>query len=235
MSDLEIWKAIWEIRYPASALLFDKRGEIATKWQWKSDLTEWRISNNQVTVHNKSNSSFLRAGHVAIVVVVEQPTSYKDFCEQAANFSIDTLELLKIHKIDRIGLRLLQLAERKSFKTLVAKMRKDLYKLNDDDWGVLGGYPEDIAFHLTLNFGDTRANFKLGPMEQEQLSMHFESDNIKSKLPSASLFLDFDLFRVEPKLYPKSYRKDLREFLQSGGEKVLQMSADFVDRYGGFE
>jgi hypothetical protein len=235
MSDIKIWKAIWEIRYPASATLFDKRGEIATKWQWQSDLTEWRIGNNQVTIHNKSNSTFLRASYFSIVVVMEDPKNFRDFCKQASDFSTDTLESLNIRKLDRVGLRLIQLAERQKFNVLVTKIRKHLYKLNDDDWDVLGGYPEDIGFPLTLNLGDNKANFNFGPMERGQLAMHFESEEVKNKLPSVALFLDFDLFQPEPKLFPKSYRKEIREFLKSGGEQIQRISSDFVGRFGGFE
>ncbi len=235
MHNLEIWKAIWEVRYPASAALFDKRGQIAAKWQWKSDLTEWRIGHNQVTIHNKSNSTYLRAGHFSIVVVMEQPESFRDFCDQAANFSIDTLELLNIQKLDRVGLRLIQIAERQKFGALVTKIRKQLYRLNDDDWNIFGGYPEDVGFPLTLNLGDNRANFNFGPMEKEQLAPHFESDTVKNELPPVALFLDFDLFQTEPKIYPKSYRKEIREFLKSGGKQIQKTTASFIDRFGGFE
>ncbi len=235
MSNLELWKAIWEVRYPATASLFDKRGAIATRWQGHLDLTEWQIAPNRVKIFNKSNTTVLRVGHLALGVVAEKPARYNEFCELASGFSTYILEMLNIGKIDRIGLRLIQIVERKSFKALVSKMRKRLYNLQDEEWKVLGGYPEDIGLPFTLKLAENMANFSLGPMRREQLEGFFESKEIKEQLPATVLFLDFDLYRASPKITLKAREKDLKEFLKSGGEQILDMSANFVEQCGGFE
>jgi hypothetical protein len=234
MSDLKVWKAMWEIRYPHAPRLFDNRGAIAARWMGQSDLTDWRISNNRVEIYNGSNSTFLRVGLQAIAVVMEFPERYTDFCEQATTFSVETMKTLDVRKIDRIGLRLLLIAERKNFKALVNSMREQLYRLEDDDWKVLGGYPQDVGFPLTLNVEDKTASFMLRPMEKDRLVGHFESNEVKEKLPAVALFLDFDLYEIEPRLHPKSFQKDLSAFLRSGGELIQDMSNRFVAQYGGF-
>jgi hypothetical protein len=234
MNDLKIWKMILEIRYPAAATLFDSRGKIAAKWQWTSDLTEWQISNNQVSIHNKTNTTFLNTGFRNTSVVIELPENYKAFCNQASEFSVWVLETLQVKKIERIGLRIIQVAKRQHFKLLLSKMRESLLALTDDDWNILGGQPEDIAMPLTLALGSNRANFNIGPMRVEQLATFFEAKEVKDKLPSVALFLDFDLYKDDPDFSPETYREQLDNFLRVGSEQILDISSKLVDRYGGF-
>ncbi|MEK7310895.1 MAG: hypothetical protein AAB382_02880 [Chloroflexota bacterium] len=235
MNDLKIWKAILEIRFPAAASIFDSRGKIAAKWQWTSDFSEWQISNNQVTIHNKANTTFLRAGFRNVVIVMEMPQNYKAFLNQALDFSTWTLDTLQVKKAERIGLRLIQIAERKHFKLLVSTMRQRLFRLSDEDWSVIGGHPEDIGLPLTLSLGENKANFSLGPMKKEQLVDLFESSEVKDKLPLVALFLDFDLYQHDPKALIELSQESLSLYLKSGGEQILDLSAKFVSRFGGFE
>jgi len=234
MTDLVIWKAIWEIRYPPAFTLVDKKGEIATRLQRMPDMKQWRISDTEVAFTNGTNTMSLIVALGRTAVVMEGPRRYGDFCDPAADLSIEMLNTLSVQRIGRLGLRLIQIAERKNFKALLAKMREQLYTLEAGDWDIIGGYPQGMAVSLTLDLAENRANFILAPMEKEQLTSFFESKQVSAELPSAGLLLDFDLYRTEPKLFPKSYKKDLRDFLISGGEQVQDMSARFVDRYGGF-
>ncbi len=235
MTDLKIWKIIFDIKYPAAASLFDNRGKIATKWQWSSDLTEWRISNNQVSIYNKSSTTFLNAGFKNTSVVMELPESHTQFSNQASDFSAWVLDLLQIQKIDRVGLRFIQLSKKQHFKLLMAKMREKLLALSEDDWESLGGYPEDIGLPLTLVLGDNRANFTLGPMKSDQLANYFESKDVKGKLPSAAVFLDFDLYRAEPNFSVETRSKDIDDYLKIGSQQILDISDKFLTRFGGFK
>ncbi|MBN1450603.1 MAG: hypothetical protein JW963_06270 [Anaerolineales bacterium] len=235
MTDLKIWKIVFEIRYPAAANLFDNRGRIAAKWQWTSDLTEWRISNNQVSIYNKSGTTFLNAGFKNTSVVMELPESHAHFSNQASQFSTWVLDLLEVKKIDRIGLRFIQLSKKQHFKLLVTKMREKLFALSEDDWNSLGGYPEDIGLPLTLVVGDNRANFTLGPMKSDQLANYFESKDVKGKLPSVALFLDFDLYRTEPNFSIETRSKEISDYLKAGSQQILDISDKFLSRYGGFK
>lgn len=235
MSALTIWKIILEIKYPAAATLFDSRGKIAAKWQWTSDLTEWRISNNQVSIHNKSGATFLNAGFKSTSVVMELPESHTVFCDQASEFSSWVLETLQVKEIERIGLRFIQLAKRQHFKLLVSKMREGLLRLTDDDWTILGGHPEDIGILLTLVLNENRANFTFGPMRAEQLVNYFEAKEVKDKIPTVAVFLDFDLYRNNPDFSPETYREQLSNFLKSGSQQILDISSRFIDRHRGFK
>jgi len=235
MTDLKIWKIVFEIRYPAAANLFDNRGKIASKWQWTSDLSEWRISNNQVSVHNKSGTTFLNAGFKNTSVVMELPENHTLFSDRALEFSTWVLDLLQTKSIDRVGLRIIQLAKRQHFKLLVSKMREKLFGLDEEGWTSLGGYPEDLALPLTLALGENKANFTLGPMKSDQSVNFFESNDVKGKLPSVAVFLDFDLFRSEPNFPSETRSKNLGDFLKLGSQQILDISDKFLDRYGGFK
>jgi hypothetical protein len=235
MTDLKIWKIIFDIRYPAAANLFDNRGKIATKWQWTSDLTEWRISNNQVSIHNKSGTTFLNAGFKNTSVVMELPESHTQFSNLASEFSTWVLDLLDVKKIDRVGLRFIQLAKKQHFKLLVTKMREKLLALSEEDWESLGGHPEDIGLPLTLSLGDSKANFTVGPMKSDQLANYFESNDVKRKLPSVAVFLDFDLYKNEPNFSLGTQSKEISEYLKSGCQQILDISDKFLARYGGFK
>ena len=235
MDDLKIWKIILEIRYPAAAILFDSRGKIAARWQWTSDLTEWRISNNQVSIHNKSGTTFLNAGFKNTSVVMELPESHTVFCNQAEEFSSWVMETLQVKRIERIGLRFIQIAKRQRFKLLLSKMREKLLGLTDDDWAILGGHPEDMSIPLALALNEYRANFTLGPMRAEQLVSYFEANEVKEKLPAVALFLDFDLYKNDPDFSPQTYCENFGDFLKSGGQQILDISSRFVDKHGGFK
>lgn len=235
MNDLKIWKIVFEVRYPAAALLFDNRGAIASKWQWTSDLTEWRISNNLVTLHNKSNTTVLNTGFKQTSVVMELPESSALFCNRASEFSSWVLDTLRIKNIERVGLRFIQVAKRQHFKLLVSKMRENLFNMREDEWALLGGPPEDIAVPLTLALGENKANVTLGPMKAEQLTDFFESAEVKSKIPEVALFFDFDLYRSNPDFSSDSYEEKIGSFLKTGSQQIIEISSQFVEKYGGFK
>lgn len=235
MGDLKIFKAICEIRYPSSARLFDNRGYFATSWQGKYDLTEWKISQNQVIIHNKSDSTSLQVNYRSSVAVVEMPENFNKFRHLATDFLCDVLDTLQVTQIDRIGLRLILVAEREKFKVLVRKLSQSLYSINDNQWEKLGGVPEDISLPLTLSIGERKANFILGPMDKEELSTHFTSRDVKDILPDVAIFVDFDLFEHNIRLVPKSRKNDIRLFIEDSGKTIEKMSNEFIDEFEGFK
>lgn len=235
MNDLKVWKAIFEVRFPATASLFDKRGAIATRWQWQEDFTEWQISNNQVTIHNKPNTKFLRVGLGNAVTICEEPEGLQAFKERAEDFTCGILDLMQPKQIERVGLRVIRLATRKHFKLLASNMRKRLFTLTDDDWAIVGGPPHDLAFPLILSFGEDKANFMIGPMLKEQLVSYFDSTEVKDKLPESVLFVDFDMYRENLSVAEAEQRAFLHQFIHAACDKAISTGDAFVDRYGGFQ
>jgi hypothetical protein len=235
MNDLKTWKIIFEVRYPTAALLLDHRGKIASQWQWSHDLSEWRIANNQVFIHNKSGTIVLIAGLRGLSVTMELPESHDIFNSLAVDFASSVLTLLEIKSLDRVGFRTIQIAPRKHFKLLASKMTQNLYGLSDEDWKIFGGPPEDIGFPLILKLGENRANFNAGPMRDTQLGNLFESPTVKAKLPKAVLSVDFDIFQDNPRFIPANAHKDFSNFLKTGMRQVLDISEKFMERYGAFQ
>jgi hypothetical protein len=234
MSNLKIWKAISEVRYPPAATLFDNRGRIAAAWQFHDDLSEWRIANNQVVIYNPSKSRLLMAGFANSAISEELPRNYRLFSDLAADFSCQVIETLQIQKISRLGIRLVYMAERKGFKGLVRKIGKRLYRLEDEEWEIFGGFPEDIGFPLTLKLGQYKANFRFGPMEKEEYKQEnlFESESTLEKVPSVSIFIDFDLYRLDPT--GNSPESLIRDFLDEGGTVIEGIVAKFSEHFGEF-
>lgn len=230
VNEFRLWKAIWEVRYPAAGLLFDKRGAIATKWQFQEDLSEWRISSNQVVVHNLSKTKLLLANLGRVSVAEELPKNYKAFSNLAFAFTSDVLDIIEVSKISRVGLRLLFISPSKSFKGLVRKIGRKIYRLDEQDWNILGGFPEDIALPLVLQIGENKANFKFGPMEKEQYQRDeiFSTEEALQEISPVSLFIDFDLFKLDP--IGKSRDTMLKEFLNIGGSQIQ----DTVSKFRGY-
>jgi hypothetical protein len=166
---------------------------------------------------------------------MERPQSPDIFCDLAPKFLLDTLNILNVRKINRFGLRIIQLLEGINFDKLVTNMRQKLYSLQDNDWDILGGHPVDVGFPLTLSLGDNKANFNMEPMRKEQLLKLFESPATKKGLPHVSLVVDFDLYITSPRVSPKGYDKFLSDFITSATKEIQDKSARFVDHYGGFE
>lgn len=236
MSNLKTWKVIYEIRYPAASLLFDNRGKIASNWQWQFDLSEWKIGNNQVTIHNKKNTKILEAGFKNTTITIDDPGSLPEYQKLATDFLSNTLELLQVKKIERIGMRYILAARYQQFKPLLNKMKNSLFSLNNDDWGVFGDEIDDIGFPLTLSFADgLKANFRMGPMKNDQLQSYFDSEDIKKRVPQVAIFIDFDLFKSSPNFNSEKYNQEIKDFIAKGNDKIIEISGNIIQRFGGFK
>ena len=45
--------------------------------------------------------------------------------------------------------------------------------------------------------------------DHKHLRSYLESGSVKSTLPSSVIFFDMDLYQLEPKIFPKEYKKDV--------------------------
>jgi hypothetical protein len=233
MSDLRLWKVVLEVRFPHAATLFDNRGKIAAKWRGQFDLTDWRISQNHVTLYNKRNDIALNVGLQNIAIILEMPKSFETFQKLAIDFCVWTLDTLNVIAINRIGLRMIQIARRKNFKNLVNKT-KQLYTLNDNDWQLFEGQIEDVGFPLTLNFGDKKANFNFGPMQSTQLANYFESRAIIHELPSVSILIDIDIYQNDPDTPAEKYHDFIDNYIRTCQDQIIGITNKFLGRFGGF-
>lgn len=236
MSELMLAKTIWQLRFPASELLLDYRGRIASEWKGKDGLSEWRIGINSVLIHNSPSSLHLYADTKELSAKSEMAITEKEFQQLAVDFTLNTLEIIQPEKITRVGLRFIFLLPHDNFRALVNKMRSKLYRLSTEDWGIFGGLPEDIgSISLILPSEDKKINFSTGPMEKAQLIEHFESAEARAKLPATSIFIDIDVYKTEPKWHRKSYPKHALDFISQGYEESRRIAYNYIMKFEGFK
>lgn len=232
---LSTWKTIWQVRFPSAAMLLDNRGNIAARWQHRlEDLTEWTIGTNQLSIHDKANTMLLRVELRAVTVVVESTERQSQFGDLATEFTFDMLDILKVRKIERVGLRLLRCSERSNFKAISNLIRRRFFNLSDDEWQLFGQHPDDIGMPLVFRYDDSTLNWHFGPMEKAQLETYFESAEVKKSLPDASIFFDCDLYQVDPKIHAKEFKKELGRFVSSETKRICDLTDAFLSRFGGF-
>ena len=234
MSELKLLKAIWEIRYKAAGMFFDNRGRIADRWYMRNGFENWNIARNNVRLTNQDMSMQLYVDHRRTAFDAEGWALDK-FCPQAALVTAWTTKLLRIRKIERIGFRVQYIAERESFEKTYEAMINKLFALNDEDWLVFGGKPLDVGFPLTLAFGEHKANFRMGPMTIEEYENILQSPAVKSKLPEASFFIDFDMYHENPIFASSDFKKEYRNFMQNSGILMQRISNNILEHYGGFK
>ncbi len=234
LEDLVVWKAVWELRYPPAASLFDLRGKIADQWYRTQQFDHWNIDRNQVLLHDEDKTSIFLIHYRRMVFAVERP-NIANFCQKAANVSGWTAEILKIRQVERIGFRLYLGFERDSFEIVYNAMLKKLFKLDDHDWEVFGGRPRDIGFPITLELGDKKANFRMGPTTKSQLADILESNIYKNELPEAAFLIDFDIFQDNPSFRRRNHKADISTFLQDSAKIIEGMSNNIMNHFEGFK
>lgn len=234
MSELQLLRAVWEVRFPAEAVFFDNRGKIASRWHKQDGFDNWRLAQNELRLHSSDNSQAFVANHHRAFYVAEGQ-ALKEFCDKAAKVSAWTLASLKIKHITRVGFRIHLLLERNSFEETKLSMLKTVFAIRDDEWEIFGGEPLDISVPFTLQFGDRKANFKMGPVKRDELiDTIIESETIKERLPEAGILFDFDMYKENPNFQSRNLRPDFYEFIESAGKQMQSISMGILEHYGEF-
>lgn len=228
---LKEWKATCEIRYPPSPEFFDRRGRIIAQTR-DERLTKWSMVRNRVDLHDEHKTMRAFSSYRNSGMVMEAPPNMGFFCQRARNFLRFVLEELRISTLTRIGVRIFLLLPATDFDGLVASLRDNLYALSSDQWGNLGGKAVDVGFPLTLQLGDNRANFMMGPMEREQLESHFDSATVKEKLPDVATFVDFDVYRRNPSIQDDRVGRLVHQFLEVACGEIREKTSRFLEGIG---
>ena len=234
MSKLKLLKAIWEIRYEPAATLFDNRGRIADKWYQSNGFEDWVVGRNQVTLTNRANTINFHVEFRKMHLEIEG-LGLKEFCQTASIITGWTSKVLKIKKIDRIGFRNYLIIERDSFEKTRERLIDRLFKLNEDDWNAFGGEVVDVGFPLTLDYGETKANFRMGPMQKKQYDSILRADEVKDLVPESSFLIDFDMYQNYPSnLRSSDLSKSYRSYLEKTGGMMQNISNNIMSQFGGF-
>jgi hypothetical protein len=189
------WKHVFEIRYPASPLLFDKRGKLLEQFKGEP-FTGWSIDKNRIDLYNQEQSISVFAGFNNAGGSAEDPptfTYYKDHIQRWLKLIIPEIS---IQKINRIGLRTFYLAQVNdlTFEKLFSSFLNSYLKTQNGLWGFSNAKPTDIGITLDAIIDKQKLHIVTGPMEHKQAKSLFECESTKKKIPPLSVFVDIDYF-----------------------------------------
>lgn len=193
------WKHIFEIRYPASARLFDRRGRLMEEFQ-SNPFTEWRVQQNRVDLHDKERSISVFASFRNAGAVVEDPPTFTYFRDHIQRWLRLFISEINITRIDRIGFRTFYLTQIDglSFDQLFRSFAKSYLRTDNSIWGLTKAQPVDVGIVLDSTIDGCKLHVITGPMKQVQAQTYFECASVKDKIPSLSIFVDVDYFSENP-------------------------------------
>lgn len=232
-SNLVVIKTVFEIRYPAAALLFDRRGHIATEFQ-RDLFTEWRITHNRVELHDQDRTLLAFAAFKNCGMAMEQYPGLQFFLTHTRRFLRLVLEQLEVERLTRIGLRhFCFIPLEGSFSSAVDYFTSAFYSFSESQVEALGGSFRDVGMTLELKIEDMLGRLTLGPMQAEQYGdmRILESEKDREALPETSMFLDFDLYRINPET-PRNLVEFCREFITRGDAQIHDRIAAFLQDSG---
>ena len=187
---------------------------------------------NRVDLHDEQKTMQAFSSYRNSGMVMEAPPNMGFFCQRARSFLRFVLEELGISTLTRIGVRIFLLLPAQGFDELVASLRDNLYTLSSDQWDNLGGKAVDVGFPLTLQLGDNRANFMMGPMQKGQLESHFNSITVRDELPKVVTFVDFDFYRHDPQIESGRIGRFVHQFLDTACHEIRDKTSHFLREIG---
>ena len=226
------WKFIFEIRYPASARLFDKRGFLMDQFQ-SEPFTEWRVQRNRVDLYNKENSISVFAAFRNTGGVAEDPPTYSYFGDHLQRWLRLIVQELGISRIQRIGFRTFYMmpVSYSSFQDLFEVFMRSYLRVDDRPWGSTLASPADVGMVLDFNLDRCKLHMVTGPMEQKQACDYFNCDTVKDKLPILSVFADLDYFAENPELGEDRIVQMCMRFAKEARDKTEAHVRDFLQMF----
>ncbi len=194
---------VLEIRYKPDSKILDHRGDLADSISRNLDLSEWRITQNRVDIHNKDVStrvfvSFRNAG-----VVIQNPSDSIVFPNLASKF-VNHISSQKPFKkklpLRRIGVRSrFGFSSEIGFADLLSRYLRQFVDVRPEIIDSIGADLIDVGVPLNFEASNGNINTHSGPMKREQLSTFFQF-HPKNRLPEVSLYIEFDYWIRPEKL-----------------------------------
>jgi len=225
---------VMEIRYEASSLFLDKRGEILRGIKEPSGFPNWKIGQDTVDLFDESeDSSRAFVSYNNFGYVFKNAKADHVFQEKAKVFldQIYNLPFFEdLEDIRRIGVRMRSCKKvKKDFKDLLDLYTSKYLIVNEDYKNKIGADFIDIGGNL--NFKDSFGNFNTisGPMEEDQIKEFFKVDK---GAPKVALYYDIDYFYT-PAFNEKLKKDDVitkvEEFCKKINERNEQFYHSIVD------
>lgn len=228
----EARKYRFEIRYPASAPLFDRRGFLMEEFQ-RDPFTEWEVQRNRVDLRNKENSisvfaSFTNAGGGA-----EEPPNFTYFRDHLQRWLKLVVPELRIMKIRRIGFRTLYLAPvlSQSFESLFQDFVQSYLGGDSGLVNWKSAKPVDVGIAFDFQIGGCKLHMTTGPMEQKQAQGLFNSEAVREKLPPFSIFADLDYYADNPNFEETRIIQMCMRFVSEANQKIEEHSKELFQKF----
>jgi len=223
------WKYIFEIRYPATAYLFDRRGFLIEQFKGEP-FTKWRIERNRIDLYDKGKTISVFAGFKNAGATVENPPNYTYFRDHIQRWLRLITPEIKYNRIDRIGFRAINLVEinNLSFEQLFRSFVNSYLTVNQELWGLKVAKPKDIGIVVDLVDGDNKLHVVTGPMEQVQAKTYFESNEVQERVPQLSIFADVDYFASNPNFEESRMIQAIMRFVNDAAGKIESYLGEYM-------
>lgn len=211
MTDKILSKYVFEFRYKPSALVVDKRGEIASALAIDT-FSSWRIRENRIDFAselNQSIRSFLSYKNMGLATSNKNSDTF--FIEESKKFIKNAWPHIPFSKMMRVGARSTFYIEvNQPFEEAMQKINNKLLKPNNEISLLLKGEVTDSAYTIDIVDGISKLNINVGVMVKDQALEQFEPQD---DFPDVGLFIDIDTFRTDFEATIK--QKDLVEFIKT--------------------
>jgi len=219
----EINEHVFEIRYKPNSKILDYRGTWAEMISEHMQLSDWRILENRVDIHDKVGKNHAFVGFRNSGFSCSDSPTRNYFYDQAIKlFSyISKLEGFEVElAVERIGVRSKFCTSfEKSFEDLESLFASKYIHPTPEVEKILNAKLIDIG--APLNFVDGLGNFNTmaGPMEKGQI-IQFFTGRKEADVPAVGLYFDIDYFlKPNKKMKTDEINKSIREFAESAWAK----------------
>jgi hypothetical protein len=189
---------LFELRFKPSAVILDKRGQIAEALVDES-LPVWSIGADRIDISNPKNKKFHGVFTHQAFAFYGNLIEADEFKSMAKSFFQKAWSFFPRGSAYRLGVRAKFVNDLQSeeFSGLVEKYRNTFVKIENTELEELGTL-SDIAFPtLEMKSGEDQITISSGPMKKEQIKTLMEIPEIEeSEIPDVGVFVDVDYFNT---------------------------------------
>lgn len=219
-------EVILEVRYKPNPRALDYRGAWAEAISSHMKLSEWRIVENRIDIHDSKNIERAFVGFKNAGYIIKDSPTKNYFPEKTSKFFKFLFSLKDFGKtlfVERLGLRTKFCKKYEgSFDELVDKYTTNFLSLSENAKSLIGAKLLDIGG--PLNFVDKYGNFNTmsGPMVDKQMVQFFERSE---GIPSVGLYMDIDYW-LTPKTEMKEQEvlQNINQFAISAWDRIESIS-----------
>ncbi len=219
-------KVYTELRFPPETHFLDSRGEILRLF-WPNRFPQWSLENNLVIKFFDGPSEHKSARILLIeprriVFSLEGQIQSAAFLKEIAEITVSLFKIMKVHSLERVGVRSHYCMVDYSFKELLLKKNPSPLFFDPLLCDIFQTKDGTHDYSLVLQTDDHRV--EIGPMERRQQHPNLGIFFIKESIPEEFLYVDID--QSIKNTTKKRLEDDLREIV-----KTLDLHFDALRQY----